>query len=97
MHVKDFGTPAALAKYINDANRDDKLYRKHLAWRTLPLKELSPGFRRVLEAEKPECKLCKILKARVSKAKVHWDINGHYWSKTKNCAADGWGEGVTLG
>eukprot|EP00937_MAST-01D_sp_MAST-1D-sp2_P002700 g2700.t1 len=89
LHVKDFTSPAELAAYINKADKDANLYRTHLAWRELTPEQWSPSFRSIFSAEKPDCKLCKLLHRGVKQ--VHRNINQDYWSRDGNCAADGWG------
>ena len=37
-----------------------------------------------------ECELCKLLHAKDLRREAG-DLNSGYWSKPKNCGADGWG------
>lgn len=94
LHVKDFKSAEELAEYVNKADKDPELYKKHLAWRTMRPEQWSAGFQQVLGAPKPECELCKLLHMKDFHRQAG-NLNEGYWSKSKNCATDGWhaGEG----
>ena len=90
LHLKDFKSVKELAEYVNRADKDPELYKKHLAWRSMAPEKWSRDFQRVLGTAKPECELCKLLHMK-NLHREAGDLNSGYWSKTKNCDADGWG------
>jgi len=94
LHVKDFKSAEELAEYVNKADKEPELYKKHLAWRTMRPEQWSAGFQQVLGAPKPECELCKLLHTKDFHRQTG-NLNEGYWSKSTNCATDGWhaGEG----
>ncbi|XP_078590513.1 alpha-(1,3)-fucosyltransferase 7-like [Branchiostoma floridae x Branchiostoma japonicum] len=73
IHVDDFESPEALAKYLNYLDQNDDKYNEYFAWKTKPPKNLPELF------ESRFCDVCKkLLRASPTERKVYTDLD-RWW------------------
>ena len=61
---ENLGSPVALFTELLRINADPHEWTRRVAWRTRPVEEMLPGYRRLVELEKSghsQCRLCRVL------------------------------------